>query len=100
MLERGDFSEKRDFIRMGVECPATFEVEGESGTFSGIARDLSASGLKIMAEKELGIGAILNLKVLPEQAIIAPLQAIVEIVWRTGPIANQFEFGACIKEMK
>ena len=100
MLERGDFSEKRDFIRMGVECPSTFEIEGEQGTFNGIARDLSASGLKLATEKEVAVGSVLSLKVLPEQAIIAPLHAVVEVVWKTGPVGNQFELGVSIKEMR
>jgi len=100
MLERGDYSEKRDFIRMGVECPATFEIEGESGSYSGNARDLSASGLKIVSEKAVAVGTTLNIQILPEQAIIAPLHAVVEVVWINGPVANQFELGVSIKEMK
>ncbi|MCW8888029.1 MAG: PilZ domain-containing protein [Gammaproteobacteria bacterium] len=100
MLERGDFSEKRDFIRMGVDCPTTFEIEGESGSFNGTARDLSASGLQIVTQKEVAIGTILNIKVLPEKAIIAPLHAVVEVVWKKGPIGNQFELGVSIREMK
>lgn len=100
MLERGDFSEKRDFIRMGVECPATFEIEGETGVFNGVAGDLSASGLKILTEKEVAVGSILSIKILPEKAIIAPLHAIVEVVWSSGLVGDKYELGASIKEMK
>ena len=101
MLERGDFSEKRDFIRLGVECPATFEIDGETGrSYSGIACDLSASGLKIMTEKEIAVGTILNIKILPEKALIAPLHAVVEVVWSSGLVDGKYELGASIKEMR
>jgi hypothetical protein len=100
MLERGDYAEKRDFIRMGVECPTTFEIEGGSGKFTGLSRDLSASGLKLVTEKEVAVGTILNLQVLPEQAIIAPLHAVVEVVWVTGPVNNKYELGVSIREMR
>jgi len=100
MLERGDFSEKRDFIRMGVECPATFEIDGEAGSYSGIACDLSASGLKIMTEKDIVVGTILNIKILPEKALIAPLHAVVEVVWSSGLVDSKYELGASIKEMR
>ncbi len=100
MLERGDFSEKRDFIRMGVDCPATFEIEGEAGTFSGIARDLSASGLKLLTEKEIAVATILNIRILSENEMIEPLQAVVEVVRSSGPVGNKYELGVCIKEIK
>ena len=99
MLERGDFSEKRDFIRMGVECPSTFEIDGETGTHEGIACDLSASGLKIVTENDIAIGTILNIRILPEKSLITPLHAVVEVVWSRAIADNKYELGASVKEM-
>ncbi len=100
MLERGDFSEKRDFIRMGLECPAIFDIDGESGTHNALACDLSSSGLKIVAEKDIAIGTTLNVELLPEKSLTNPLHAVVEVVWSKALADNKYELGARIKEMR
>jgi len=99
MLYRGDYSEKRDFMRMEVECPMTFRIQGDSAQFQGTARDLSASGLLILCQQEVPEGAMLEINVQPEQSIVPPLQALCEVmrVSRKGP--GQFELGVKINEI-
>lgn len=99
MLERGDYSEKRDFMRMAVECPMTFRIQGESTLYQATARDLSASGLLILCQQEVAEGALLVVSVQPEQSLVPPLQAVCEVMRVSSPAPGQFELGVKINEM-
>lgn len=79
MLNRNDYSEKRDHRRMDVECPAVFRLDGEQEWSDGLARDLSASGLQLAAERELAVGTRLEVELRPEKAMVPPLRAQAEV---------------------
>ncbi len=97
MLGRGDYSEKRGFNRMGVECPVT--LRGADGAlYQGKAMDLSATGLQVNMAQALELGAVLRLTMSPEQALVPPLEAMVEVV-RVGGVEGAYEIGLGIKEM-
>ena len=93
MLFRGDYPEKRDFIRMAVECPMTFCIEGETEVHKGTARDLSASGLSVLCQKEIAEGTVLEVNIQPEKAIVPPLQATCEVVRVSSIVAGEYELG-------
>jgi predicted YcjX-like family ATPase len=81
MLNRNDFSEKRGYQRMELECPMTFSVKGDKSktVHQGIARNLSASGLSVICSVELKEGSKLDVTVAPEQAIVPPLLATCKV---------------------
>jgi len=93
MLFRGDYSEKRDFSRMAVECPMTFCIQGETALHQGTAKDLSASGLSVVCRQEVSEGTILEVNIQPEKAIVAPLQATCEVVRVTSSVPGEYELG-------
>ena len=99
MLFRGDFEEKRDFARMGVECPATFRVEGESADHQAIATDLSATGVQLKAADAVAEGSAVLVVMTPEQAIVPPLQAKAEVVRCTEQSGGGYQLGLKILEM-
>lgn len=99
MLHRGDYSEKRDFMRMAVECPMTFSIQGESAVYSATARDLSASGLLILCQHEVDEGSLLVVSVKPEQSIVPPLQALCEVMRVSSSAPGQYELGVKINEI-
>lgn len=99
MLERGEFAEKRDFIRMGVNCPATFTINDDAATYQGIADNLSATGLQVTTDKMVNEGVFMEINVQPEQAVVAPLKAHVEVV-RTTPVdGGKYVLGLRVIEM-
>ncbi len=75
-----DYSEKRDFPRMAVECEARYRVidSGERG--SARVHDLSAGGALLHLESELQTGARLALEIRPQSDITPPLQAELEVI--------------------
>ncbi len=99
MLFRGDYDEKRAFARMGVECPATLRVEGEDTTYHAMATDLSASGMRISSANAVSVGTRVMVAMIPEQAIVPPLQARAEVVRCTEDESGSYQLGLKIIEM-
>lgn len=99
MLYRGDYSEKRDFMRMEVECPMTFRVRGEAQQYQGTAKDLSASGLLIICQQEIPEGTVLEINVQPEKPIVPPLQAVCEVMRLSSSAPGRYELGVKINEI-
>ena len=99
MLYRGDYDEKRDFTRMGVECPATFKLEGEDTTYHAVATDLSATGLQLNATDAVNVGAVVMVEMTPEQAIVPPLQARAEVLRCEERGEGGYSLGLKILEM-
>jgi hypothetical protein len=93
MLFRGDYSEKRDFMRMAVECPMSFTLPGEDTVHRATARDLSASGLLMRCNRELAEGSSIEVSVEPEEAIVPPLKATCEVVRVTTLAPGEYEVG-------
>ena len=85
---------------MGVECQMTFTVAGDTTSYRAIARNLSATGLLIATDQEIGVGTVLDVCVTPEQPIVPPLEAVVEVVRVDMVEPGRFELGATIREIK
>lgn len=101
MLHRGDYSEKRDYQRMELECPMTFFIKGDKNKteHQGIARNLSASGLSVICAVEVQEGSNLDINVAPEQAIVPPLLATC-VVTRVDTLEpGRFELGVQISKI-
>ncbi len=84
---------------MGVDCPVT--LRGADGTlFYAKAQDLSATGLQVSMAQALEMGAELELTMKPEQALVPPLEALVEVVRVNEVGPGSYEIGLSIKEMR
>lgn len=99
MLFRGDYDEKRDFTRMGMECPATFCIEGEETSYQATATDLSATGLQLSCVTAVAEGVVMMVEMRPEQAIVPPLQAKAEVVRCLDNGSGSYQLGLKILEM-
>jgi hypothetical protein len=75
-----DYSEKRDFPRMCIDCAASFRVDGSEQVATAIAKDLSGGGLLLRIENELPTGSRLNVEIRPGKNITPPLYAVAEVV--------------------
>jgi hypothetical protein len=75
-----DYSEKRDFPRMAVNCAARFRVVGKQETGTAIVKDLSGGGLLLWTDDEVASGDLLNVEVMPGKSITPPLHAVVEVI--------------------
>lgn len=99
MLFRGDYEEKRDFARMGVECAATFCIEGDSTIHHATATDLSATGLQLNCADNITVGSIVMVELTPSEAIVPPLKAKAEVVRCIENGSGAYQLGMKVIEM-
>ncbi len=95
-----DFEEKRDYIRMVVDCEVSCTDPGDGQVYPGRAIDLSGKGICLTLEKSFAPGAELEVRIEPTQTLVPPLHARVEVVRVEPDLAgNLFRVGVSIREM-
>ncbi|WP_343068337.1 PilZ domain-containing protein [Marinobacter oulmenensis] len=78
MLMR-DYSEKRDFHRMQVN--AGIQITDSSGeTFTGTCIDLSATGMQLLVDRPMEVGATLSTRMDSADAQVAALETECEVM--------------------
>ena len=75
-----DYSEKRDFLRMEIECLAHYRLEGAPQAARAIVKNLSGNGVLLLTEQPLAVASRLALEVLPGKVITPPLAAYVQVL--------------------
>ena len=83
-----DYDEKRNYPRMAIECPASFQVVGGEGG-GAIVKNLSGGGLLMSLDRELGAGAELKIEIKPANDITPPMVAQVQVVRCTPDSGEQ-----------
>lgn len=95
-----EYDEKRDFIRVEVDCPVRYRVENTGEDATGKVRNLSGRGMMFIAEQELPRESYLEVRIQPENTLTPPLHARVRVVRVAKPRRGEgFEIGAVIQEM-
>lgn len=96
-----DIEEKRDFIRMQLDCPAQCTDLGSGEQFIAQAKDLSGKGLCLELSRSLSPGTLLEVRIEPATAVVPPLHAVVEVV-RVEPdmSGERFRTGTTIREFR
>lgn len=94
-----EYDEKRDFIRVEVDSKMNYGPGGQQMS-EGRIKNLSGRGMMFIADAEVPVESILEVKIHPENDITPPLHANVRVVrvmkQKRGP---GFEVGAVIQEM-
>ncbi len=68
-----DYSEKRDFLRMTMDCPARFRVAGADRLESAMVKDLSGNGISLISATPVAADLQLALEVMPGKTITPAL---------------------------
>ena len=95
-----DHSEKRDFIRMTVDCQVSYRELGADEVHIGSTKNLSGKGILFLAEKEIPIGTVLEINVSADNDVTPALDATVEVVRIEIIEPGRYEIGCLIKELK
>ncbi|TDY02410.1 PilZ domain-containing protein [Thiohalophilus thiocyanatoxydans] len=92
-----DYDEKRDFIRVEVDCDIRFKPQGSEQEAIGRLANLSGRGLMFIAANEIPVDTQVEIYVESDPQINAPLHAVVRVVrmakQRRG---DGYEIGAII----
>ena len=94
-----DYSEKRNFQRMGVDCRAQFRIQGADEVNDGIVKNLSASGLLIHAQLEISPGTQLLVHIVPVNNITPPLPAMASVLRSEPSTAGGYEIACAIEQI-
>lgn len=89
-----DYSEKRDFFRMNLECNMEYSVNGLNKQ-CGQIKNLSGNGISFLADTELQPGAEIQVIIKPEKSITPPLDVMVEVV-RCNNFGDKYEIAGNI----
>ena len=86
-LDQRSYEEKRNFIRVPVECVVDLQHAGNGSRFQGSGRNLSACGVLFHTDETLKPGDRLEMHIESSQALASVLDASIEVV-RVEPVSD------------
>lgn len=97
-LDRRTYDEKRNFIRVPVECEVALTAAVDGKSFHGLGKDLSGGGILFYTEELLEPGDRLELHIASSQLLTSVLDATIEVV-RVQPMADgrRYAVGGAIR---
>lgn len=90
-LDQRRYDEKRDFIRVPVECDVELQHEGSGKRFQGSGRNLSACGVLFHTDESLKPGDRLEMHIESSQVLTSVLDASIEVV-RVDPASDGLSY--------
>jgi hypothetical protein len=94
------YDEKRDFIRMTVDCDLALNEPGGGREYPGRCLNLSSTGAMVLLDEAPALGQRLELHIAPRLALVPALNALVEVVRVLPAAAGGYEVGMSILEMR
>jgi len=79
-LDQRDYEEKRDFIRVAVECEVSLESSAGGRRFVADGKNLSAGGVLLHTQEVLRPGDRLEMHIETRQVLLSVLDATIEVV--------------------
>ncbi len=95
-----DYDEKRDYIRMDVDCEITYKMADSDTINTGRCTSLSGAGVSFITESAYAFGLAMEIKLLPQNSVIPPMTAFVQVVRSNPREDGTFEVAATIKSLK
>ncbi len=95
-----EYDEKRDYIRMDVDCDMTYKLADSDETKTGHCTSLSGAGVSFLAESSYDVGLAMEVNILPKNSVTPPMTAFIEVVRSTAKDDGSFEIAASIKSLK
>ncbi len=93
------YDEKRDYIRMPIDCDVSYNIIGNSEKFYGKGTDLCASGVMFLSDKDLALGTILKIHIHPHIKTVKDLTARAEVV-RSIKDGDNFVIGVKMSDVQ
>ena len=78
-----NIAEKRDFLRMAIDCQLSYSKKGEKQSLEGHVVNLSSKGILFTATEKFEEGDQLDIILTPANSPNAPMEALVIIVRAT-----------------
>ncbi|TNF37479.1 MAG: PilZ domain-containing protein [Gammaproteobacteria bacterium] len=91
-----DYSEKRNFFRMNLDCSMEYSVNGSGAKKSGVVRNLSGDGILFIADQHVAPGTEVHISITPENSVTPPLNVTVEVLRCDRTTVTEFEIAGNI----
>lgn len=92
--------ERRDYIRMDVDCDLTYKLADSPTVKTGRCTTLSGAGVSFIADQAYEPGLAMEVSITPKSNITPPMTAYIEVVRSTKHDDNHYEIAAAIKSIK
>jgi hypothetical protein len=79
-LDQRSYDEKRDFVRVAVDCEVGLQSAGGGERFTANGKNLSAGGVLFHTNEQLKPGDQLEMHIEAHQALFSVLDATIEVV--------------------
>jgi hypothetical protein len=94
-----DYAEKRDFLRMPIDCELSFSKADSSRQYQGSVINLSSKGILFTSTEKFDEGTALDITLTPSNSTTPPIEAS-GIVTRVSDNDVLFEIACTIGEIK
>ena len=94
-----EYAEKRDFLRMPIDCELSFAETGSSKQHVGNVINLSSKGILFTSSSKFTPGTKLDITLTPSNSLTPPMEATVEVM-RVVNNDVLFEVACEIKDIK
>jgi len=91
-------SEKRDFPRIIMDCPARYCLHGGSRVVPAIVKNLSGDGILLQVQKEVRVGSRLSVGIQPGRNSGPSFHMLVEVN-RCDSVESAFSLACTIDKM-
>ena len=92
--------EKRDYMRMDVDCDITYKPADGDQFKTGQCTTLSGAGVSFIADQAFDVGLAMEVSIMPKTSITPPMTAFIEVVRSIKQNDGRFEIAASIKSIK
>lgn len=92
--------EKRDYIRMDVDCDITYKPADSTQSKVGRCTTLSGAGVSFIADQHYDVGLAMEVSITPKTSITPPMTAFIEVVRSVKRGDTEYEIAASIKSIK
>lgn len=94
-----DYSEKRNFFRMNVDCDMVYTLSGSNEKVNGTVLNLSGDGVSFIAKEQVDPGTMVSISIAPENTVTPPLDVTVEVLrCEPGNDADKYEIAGNITQ--
>ncbi len=95
-----EYDEKRDYIRMDIDCDLTYRLADSEEVHHGRCTSISGAGVSFIAATNFEAGKAMEIRVLPARSVTPPMVAFIEVVRSSRLPDDTFEIAAAIKSIK
>ena len=95
-----DYDEKRNYIRMEIDCDVTYRLAGSDEQHQGRCTSISGAGVSFISSLSFDPGKAMEINVIPKYTLTPSMTAFIEVIRSTPQDDGSYEIAATIKSIK